>query len=141
MVDSEKHGLRGAELSGAKRWLAVTIALVVFVFFVAYFSWPEQDTQAGDSISTNAFMDDADIQEAPELEFPPRKLQQARYGTNAKDSKLIPRPENLSNDSRYVALSGAFDQRLLGTPVENSVPQERIKLFGCIGMRLGWDFH
>lgn len=123
MVDSEKHGLRGAELSGVKRWLAVATALVVFVFFVAYFSWPEQDTQAGDSISTNALLDDPDIQEAPEPEFPPRKLRQARYGSSAKDSKLIPRPENLSNDSRYVALSGEFDQWLLGTSVEVSVPQ------------------
>ena len=111
-------------ISGIKLWLILAIALVVFVSFVGYYFWPESDTQIDESLSTDTNLDDPSVpQNLFDPQYPPRKLRQAWYETSAKDSKLIPRPQDIPSDSTYVTLKGEFDQWLLGTPVEVTIPQ------------------
>lgn len=119
----KKHNRASNRHSGVKHWLVLAMAFVVIGSFVAYYFWPDQDTQVDESVSTSANLDDPITTEFPEPQFPPRKLRQAWYETNAKDSKLIPRPQDIPGDSAYVTLTGDFDQWLLGTPVEVTIPQ------------------
>ncbi|MXW54484.1 MAG: hypothetical protein F4X44_10075 [Gammaproteobacteria bacterium] len=122
MVNSEKHNRRGAGISGWRRWFVLAFATVLLGFFVAYYFWPNDDTPVGETATQETHPAESVAQDPTHQRFPPRKLRQAWYETSAKDATLIPRPENLPGDSRYVTLPGEFDQWLLGTPVEISIP-------------------
>lgn len=121
-MNSEKHNRRRAKFSSFQRWFVLAIATVLLVFFVAYYFWPNENGPVGEAADLDMKLDVTDAHELPDEQFPPRKLRQAWYETSTEDAKLIPRPENLPDDSRYVTLPGEFDQWLLGTTVEISIP-------------------
>ena len=56
-------------------------------------------------------------------QVPPRKLHHVWLETHGNDQDVPTRPEGMPDDSVYLTLTGEYDQWLLGTPVEISIPQ------------------
>ena len=119
----KKQYRSAAKFPSLKHWLGIAVALVLIGIFVAYYFWPNEGTVGGQTAELNKKLDDSATQEIPEPQFPPRKLRQAWYETSAKDAKMLTRPKDIPDDSSFVTLTGEYDQWLLGTPVEISIPQ------------------
>ena len=106
-----------------KSWIALGIATVLLGAFVAYFFWPDDDTMDGEMAEVETKPEGSVTQELTDPRYPPRTVRQAWHHATAEDEELFPRPENLPDDSSYVKLTGEYDQWLLGTPVEVTIPQ------------------
>ena len=111
-----------AKFPSLKHWLGLA-AIVLIVSFVTYFFWPNEDPVDGETAKLDKEPHDSSSQEISNQQFPPRKLRQAWYETSGKDARMLTRPKDMPDDSSYVTLTGEYDQWLLGTPVEISIPQ------------------
>lgn len=119
----KKQKRSAAKFPSLKHWLGLAVALVLIGTFVAYYFWPNEGTVGEQTAELIKTPDGSATQEISEPQFPPRKLRQAWYETSARDAKMHTRPKDMPDDSTYVTLTGEYDQWLLGTPVEISIPQ------------------
>jgi hypothetical protein len=128
-VKKNYHDHRKTRNLRLKLGLAAIIVHALIVSVVTYyFVRPNGEADDGefavmDTKLDGSSLDGSAIEETTDPQYPPRKLRYAWYETSGRDSKLIPRPQNLPVNSSYVKLTGEYDQWLLGTPVEISIPQ------------------
>lgn len=104
-------------------WFGLATVLVLVGSFTTYYFWPNEAATVGETPDLYKEPDELVTQEVSDKQFPPRKLRQAWLETSGKDAKLVSRPRDLPGDSVFVRLTGEYDQWLLGTPVEISIPQ------------------
>ena len=115
------------EFSATKHWIVTAVALVLILFLIVVYLWLNSDgeDESEEVAEPDPKSESSIAQVDPAPQFPPRKLRRAWLEPSGTGPDGIDPPQNVSQDSTYVMLTGDYDQWLIGTPVEVVIPQTK----------------